>query len=81
MSDLLKMDYINSLPQPFLFRFVGGSTWPVNDIDVETGCLRIDVCGKLEVKHFGDVVEITDGNFQKHDPETWYTDFEAEYAD
>lgn len=43
MTDLLSMDRINSLPQPFTAHFYGGGVWPVIDIDVLHGFLRIDV--------------------------------------
>lgn len=77
MSDLLRMDYINSLPQPFFARFCGDTTWwPVNDFDVATGLMRIDVCGKLQVKHFCEVVEIRDGDHKSHEPDTFYLDDE-----
>ena len=74
MPDLLRMDYINSLPQPFIARFCGGDTWPIYDIDVETGLLRIDVCGKLQVQHFSEITEITDGDGGKHEPDDWYNE-------
>ncbi len=74
MSDRLKMDYINSLPQPFIAHFYGGSEWPVEDIDVETGLLRIDVCGMLEVKHIGEVKFFRDMDEIDHDAETFYID-------
>lgn len=78
MTDRLRMDYINSLPQPFLALFFGGKDWwwPVYDIDVETGLMRIDVCGKLQVMHFGDVKELRDEGGVSHDPETFYSDWE-----
>lgn len=72
MTDRLRMDYINSLPQPFVARLCGGSDWPIHDIDVETGLLRLDVCGKLEVRRLSDVMEITDIDGGKHDPDDWY---------
>lgn len=76
--DVLRMDYINSLPQPFLVRFCGDKCWwPVNDFEVQTGLMRIDVCGLLEVKSFGEVAEIKDGNLCLHDPETFYSDWES----
>lgn len=75
MADVLRMDHINSLPQPFLARFCGDKTWwPVNDFEVGTGLMRIDVCGKLQVKRFGEVVEILDGDHQSHDPDTFYVE-------
>lgn len=73
MPDLLKMDYINSLPQPFIAHFFGGSEWLIHDIDVKTGLLRIDVCGKLEVKHIGEVRFFRDIEGCEHDIEDFYT--------
>lgn len=74
--DKLRMDYINSLPHPFLARFCGDTTfWPVNDFEVGTGLMRIDVCGKLQVKSFSEVMEIRDGEDRSHDPDTFYTDY------
>lgn len=75
MRDVLRMDWINSLPHPFLARFCGDKTfWPVNDFEVGTGLMRIDVCGKLQVKSFGEVMEIRDGDGQSHDPDTFYNE-------
>ena len=76
MSGLLKMDYINSLPQPFVAHFYGGSEWPVHDIDVETGLLRIDVCGLLEIKHIGEVNFFIDVDGDKHDADSFYNEDE-----
>jgi hypothetical protein len=75
--DVLRMNYINGLPQPFLARFCGDTWWwPVNDFEVETGLMRIDVCGLLQVKSFCEVMEIRDGDGQSHDPDTFYSDYE-----
>lgn len=76
MSDLLRMDYINSLQQPFMATLIGSmGDWPIYDIDVQTGLLRIDVMGKLDVLHISDVNYFTDMNSIKHDAETFYCDF------
>lgn len=75
LSDKLRLDYINSLPQPFIARFCGGDEWPVHDIDVETGLLRIDVVGKLQVMHIGDVTFFRDIEGVEHDSETFYSDY------
>jgi len=78
MGDLLRMDYINSLPQPFMVEFVGDKpeySWEVYDIDVETGLLRINVMGKLDVKDIADVRRFIDMNGGSHDPETFYSDY------
>ena len=54
MSDLLNMEFINSLPQPLLMQEWGSRgddwLWPVESIDVQSGIMRIDVCGMLQVK-------------------------------
>ena len=74
VTDRLRIDYINSLPQPFFAHFWGGSEWPVLDIDVETGLLRIDVCGRIELKHIGDVKEFIDRDGVGHTSESFYND-------
>ena len=71
------MDNINSLPQPFVAIFYGNHEWPVHDIEVGTGLLRIDVCGLLDVKHIGDVKAFRDASGAEHDPDTFYTDYES----
>jgi hypothetical protein len=73
-ADLLRMDYINSLPQPFVGLFYGGDEWPIHDIDVETGLLRIDVCGLLQVKHIGDVRSFRDADGGIHDADDFYSE-------
>lgn len=75
MADILRMDYINSLPQPFIANLVGKSRWPVHDICVNSALLRIDVCGLLEVKSFGDVIYLEDADGVIHDAETFYSDY------
>ena len=74
MADRLRMDHINSLPQPFHAQFCGGPWWPIYDIDVQTGMMRIDVCGLLEVKHFGEVSALRDADGADHDPDTFYAE-------
>ncbi|MCK5602049.1 hypothetical protein KAR91_09275 [Candidatus Pacearchaeota archaeon] len=73
--DLLRMDYINSLPQPFLATLLGRDEWQVYDIDVETGLMRIDVVGKLQPIHISDVLFLTDEAGNEHDPDTFYSDY------
>ena len=72
MTDKLDMSAINALPAPFYARFCGGDVWPVYDIDVQTGLMRIDVCGLLQVKHFADVTEIRDADGDTHDSDDFW---------
>lgn len=69
MADMLRMDYINSLPQLWY------QGWPVYDIDVETGLFRIDVCGMLDICHIGQVIAFDCEDGKTYDVETFYTDY------
>lgn len=77
MSDRLNMAAINTLPHPLYARFFGGDVWPVYDIDVETGMMRIDVCGLLQVTHFRDVTSLRDSDGIVRDADEFYTDYIA----
>lgn len=70
--DRLDLAFINSLPQPLMARFFGGDEWPVHDIDVETGLIRIDVCGKLQIKDIVEVNYFRDSDGGKHDAYTFF---------
>ena len=78
MTDILDRDRINSLPQPFTAHFYGGSAWPLIDIDVQTGLLRIDVVGRIDIKHISDVDTFIDADGESHDADSFYADFEGE---
>lgn len=74
-KDLLRMEYINSLPQPFFAELLGsGNRWPVVDIDVETGLMSIDVCGRLDRLHIRDVRSFIDCVGVEHDPDSFYNE-------
>lgn len=75
--DKLRMDYINSLPQPFTVRLLGDKDflYQLESIDVQTGMLRFDVCGKLQVGHISDIGEFKDADGTEHEPDTFYTDY------
>ena len=76
-GDLLDMDWINSLPQPFFARRYGAGDewwWPVNDFEVETGLFRIDVVGKLEAWHISDAARIRDGLGREYRCDAFYSD-------
>lgn len=75
MADLLDMEKINALPQPLLAKILG-TWWPINDICVETGLMRIDVCGLLDRKHFTDATMLRDDLGQEHDPDLFYLEDE-----
>lgn len=73
-SDLLLIDKINSLQHPLLGKFLSGWCWPLYDIDVQTGMLRIDVCGKLQVSHVGELTCLVDATMTEHDIDQFYNE-------
>lgn len=78
MTDILRMDYINSLPQPFIANLIGNNRWPVYDIAVDIGIVRIDVCGLLQRKDFCEVLTLEDAYGVIHEAEKFYTDYQPE---
>jgi hypothetical protein len=73
-TDLLDMEYINSLPHPFLGKLRGREWWPIHDFEVETGLVRIDVCGKLEVRRIADFTTFRDGHGVERSSDAFYSD-------
>ena len=80
MTDLLRLDFINTIPQPLWVRQWGRDNfdWPLYDICVLTGLIRIDVCGKLDRLHIGDIAQFKDDAGNIYDSEVFYTDYEEE---
>lgn len=73
MSDLLNIELINSLPQPFWVSENGKDWWwPVHDICVETGMVRIDVSGLLQAGHITDWPYLRDDSQVIHDAYDFY---------
>lgn len=77
-QDLLNMEFINSLPQPLWIRQWGDEDfhWPLYDICVEIGLLRIDVCGMLDVLHIGDIAEFRDDVGKTYEADEFYLEVE-----
>lgn len=76
MADKLKMDAINALQHPLIAVRSGGNEWPIYDICVATGLVRIDVVGKLQSIEFAEIVGIIDGNGDSHDADDFYIEDE-----
>lgn len=71
-KDLLNMEYINGLPQPFIAVLWSKSQWPVHDIDVEFGLVRLDVCGLLDRTPISDIVSFIDALGITHNADDFY---------
>ena len=74
--DKLDIGYINNLPQPLTCRMIGDQDhkWPVQDICVETGLVRIDVCGLLQVVKVAEIISFKDMDDNVHDSDDFYSD-------
>lgn len=77
-SDLLDINYINSLPQPLTARKYGDKYFMgVFDIEVQTGLVRIDVCGLLDINHISDFQEFRDDCGRVYHSDDFYADPEC----
>jgi len=59
-GDILDGFKFNSLPSPVTAKMLGGSEWCIEALDVQTGAMRLDVCGKIDLSHFSEVIELID---------------------
>lgn len=50
--------------------------WPVQDMCVESGIVRVDVCGLLQAMHISDIAEFKDDSGTIYDAEVFYSDYE-----
>ena len=71
-GDILDGLKFNSLPGPVTAKLVGGGEFWIEALDVQTGCMRLDVCGQTDLSCFGDVFELIDGDGEKHDPDDFW---------
>ncbi len=78
VMDKLRMEHIDSLPQPLVAHFYSGDEWPLHDIEVETGWLRVNICGKLVAKFIGEVSFFRDIEGIEHNVDTCYRNQEQE---
>lgn len=78
-GDLLNTPAFNSLPGPVTAKMFGGDKWWIVLLDMQTGCMHLDVCGKIQLSHFDEVAELIDIDGFTHDPdEFWLSDAQLE---
>jgi len=73
-GDLLNSVKFNALPSPVTARMCGGGEWWIEMLCVQTGAMRLDVCGQIDLGHFSEVMELIDYNGGKHDPDDFWID-------
>jgi hypothetical protein len=69
---MLNMEKINSLC-PLIIR-MSGSIYELEMVCVETGCAKINVCGKLQNCQWSEFSMILDWDMNEYDPDLFYDD-------
>lgn len=73
MKDMLNMEMINRIGQMYIRQYGDRHIWwPLYEVCVQTGFMKVDVCGLLQNMHFDDIAEIKDDSGEKYDPEIFY---------
>ena len=73
-GDKLHMRKFNALPGPVIARFFGGGEWLIETLCVQTGAMRVDVCGKIDFEDFSMVSMLIDADGDEHDPDDFWLD-------
>ena len=71
-KDILYMDKIQSLPHPLTAILYDKSGYWIESLCVQTGCMRLDVCGQSQLSHFDEVMIIKDIDGNLHAPDVFW---------
>lgn len=72
-NDILDIDKFNALPHPVTAILYGDTSgyW-IETLCVQTGCMRLDVMGQIDLCHFDSVKQLVDIDGGKHDPDEFW---------
>lgn len=73
-GDCINAPRFNRLPSPVTARILGGMEHWIETLDVQTGCTRLDVSGRIDLSHFSDVLMLIDSDGVEHDPDVFWLD-------
>lgn len=73
-GDLLKMKEFNALPSPVTARMMGGGEHWIESLCVQTGCMRLDVSGQIDLSEFVMVKTLIDADGNEHNPDDFWLD-------
>ena len=68
------MEKFNSLPSPVTAVLCGGGGYWIETLCVQTGLMRLDVSGKVDHRHFSEVMKLVDIDGGKHNPDDFWLD-------
>lgn len=74
MSDIIHKDRFDALGGFVCCEMwgYGDSEYQILVLDVQTGCMTIDVCGRSQLCHFDDVKCVIDQDCGRHDPDEFW---------
>lgn len=73
-GDILDIKKFNELPSPVTAKLIGGGEYWIETLCVQTGAMRIDVCGMIDHMEFIDVLELIDINGKQYNPDDFWLD-------
>ncbi|MBL4766517.1 MAG: hypothetical protein JKY94_02180 [Rhodobacteraceae bacterium] len=74
-GDVLNMAKFNALPSPVTARLFNGAEWWIETLDVQTGFMRLDVCGQIDLSCFSEVKMLIDIDGGEHEPDEFWMDY------
>ena len=73
-GDLIDMAKFNALPSPVTARLCGGGEYWIETLCVQTGCMRLDVSGQIDLSHFAEVMVLIDIDGEEYEPDDFWFD-------
>lgn len=65
-GDILNFDMINAAGQLY------ADGWPIYEVCVQTGLMKLDVCGKLDNARWSEIIKLTNDNGEDLDSDSFY---------
>ena len=74
LEDIIDLGKFNSLPSPVTARILSGAEYWIETLDVQTGLMKIDVCGQVDLTSFAEVLMLIDADGIEHNPDDFWMD-------
>lgn len=74
VGDVICIEKFNSLSSPVTASMYGGGEYWIETLDVQTGLMRLDVCGQIDLSSFGLVKSLIDADGISHDPDDFWVE-------
>lgn len=71
-GDILNIEKFNELPSPVTARLMGGDEYWIDTLCVQTGLMRLDISGQIDLSEFCMVKTLIDSDGNEHDPDDFW---------